>query len=394
MVIDGRSLNPQAVELSASATSTWYYNSNGTKYLNATLYGLWTTSVANCALAVLTDPIFALGPARSCIYMPVMSAGGLILKGGTYGIAPNLSGNAAISHVVANAPAVRCEIDNVTANLTADPSFSGTALYGFYTENVPNTRYRNINLTLDAHGSGAAQAFGIFHTATKTGPAYDSGGFLFDTGRIEIKIDGSAAGIWIGWDGTRDGDTANGKLNGGRITNYEVTGDADAAAGGYHGIAVASWADTEVDHTTIHGIGIGCVNKEASADFHDNRVEDCVVSYLLFKGSRPGAKYRNNRLRARAGYAGPMLTAHVNPGTGNNCAGSAYVNNHCVVDGASGAIFVDIDADQDVTLSGNNYFVRSGTLAAYPWRYKGVLYATLAAWKAAVEPDATSFDPG
>ena len=58
-----------------------------------------------------------------------------------------------------------------------------------------------------------------------------------------------------------------------------------------------------------------------------------------------------------------------------------------------GVIFVDIDAGQDVTLTGNNYFNRSGTLDALPFRYHGTSYATFEAYQAAVEPTATNVDP-
>lgn len=396
IIVDGQNVNPECIELSNTPTVLYDLHMEGTKVQDATLYGIWSSSVPAFARVTLTNCTFALTAARACIVFFGGTGARLDISGGTYSITnANLSGNGGI-YVTSNVPDVSFTMrDNTTVDVTIDAAFVGSSVTAVRLDNV-QASITGAAITVD--GTAANKVCqGITLRPTNDAFAQDMGGFVVRDTTINITTfaGSSAAGVWVGWDGASEGDESNGLLNGGIIDNVTVTGGGpDSQVGGFHGIAVSSHADTEVTNCTVDTVGIGFVLKASSPHVDGCTAIDCTSSYFLLKGSRPGTIVENSRSTSTAGNAGPHISGHVNDIVPPyDCAGTIVRNNNCVNDGAIGVIFVDIAAGQDITLTGNNYFNRSGTLDALPFRYHGTSYATFAAYQAAVEPTATNVDP-
>lgn len=395
IIVDGQNANPQCIEVPAGSSS-FLVRLVGTKLQDATLYGLWTSGVATYANIEAVNVDISLGSARGCINWLGKSGASLTIIGGTYSISNALLSGQGPLYATTTESGCSVVLRDASFSCTIDAAFSGAAITGIRLENVASTID---GITLSVDGSPANKSVnGITLRPTNDANVQDMGGFVVRNMAITIKTfaGSSAAGIWVGYDGTQDADVSNGKLNGGLIDGLAVTGaDADTQLGGAHGIAIASHADTDVTSSTVTNMGIGFVLKESSAVLDGCLAQGNTSSQILFKGSRSGTRVKNSRTITNANGSGTHLDAHVNDGTGNNCAGSVVEDHTAINDGGTNVRFVDVDASQDVTFEGTNYYYnRSGTLnASGAWRYHGVSYTTIEAWRS-IDPGAVWADPG
>lgn len=325
-----------------------------------------------------------------------VSGASLQVTGGTFTITNAiLSGQGGIVAITA-VPGCTASITGAVIDVTIDALLSGTSVTGIRLDNIATAVVEGADISVDGVAADKVM-YGITLSPTRDANVQDMGGFRITDTTISIRTypGSSSVAVAVGYDGTRDSDVSNGKLNGGVIDGVTITGaDAGTQLGGMHGFLIGSHADTVITNSLVNRAGIHYVIKESSAV-----VENCVSTgasstHYLFKGSRAGATVRNCTAVANADGSGTLFDAHSNDGTGNNCQLGYVQDCNFVNDGGTSVIFVDVGVDQDIQLSGNNYYNKSGTLSAYPWRYHGVNYATFAAWKAAVEPDATNFDLG
>ncbi len=192
------------------------------------------------------------------------------------------------------------------------------------------------------------------------------------------------------------GDDASDRTKANRLlVEYcKIHGSVSFQEGGGHGVFMCCTTDSVAQHIEAYECGIGLIIKRSTRGI----IQDCTVRdmnnvYLLAKGSIDYT-FRRITVTAHAGFNGNMFQVN------GDTDGPTPLNSNGVledvnfnVDGATRIVFVKVDAGQSFTPARNNYRLTSGTLAAYPWQVNGVNYATFAAYKAAVEPTATSNIP-
>lgn len=397
ITIDGQSVNTQGIELSNTPTEPFDVAINSTDIAACTLFAIWTSATKCYARLTLTDATGDLSVGRGFFEHYLGAGASFVLDGGTFVHTGVTSGAAAgLANLLGQEAGATVSVNPTHADITMDATMSGASLTIVNIRDVEGA-YVSGDYTVD--GNNAAKAINLITiTASQRSPALESGSFIVEnvTAELSAAALGSSKGITIGYDGTTDFDASNGKLNGGVVRNCAITGaDAATQTSGFHAILIASWADTLVENCVLTKCYLGFGIKESRPTIRGGSVTDFTAYGVVLKGSKTGTVVTGVTTKSIAGNNGTRhFDAHVNTTTGNNCQETWVTENNFVNDGATGVIFVDVDVGQDIHFSGNNYYNKSGTLDAFPWRYHGVNYATFAAWKAAVEPDATSFDLG
>lgn len=350
--------------------------------------GLTTPSASAQVSAYLTTFDVTATGTRGGIHMHTLVAGGLEYNTGTITLTDQTTSGFGGIVVKAQAEGVFCRTYDVGVSVTLDATLTSTGLhYGVFAENVANVVFDGngeASQVLTAPGSRQGVCVGI--TTNLAGDA------------TELPIDGGIIRNWSGCQNTTNGGLGfqigddlgdKTKAVGLSIIDCDGSGDASFAAGGGHAVFACNTTDsflTNVEWTTA---GIGIVDKRSIGLINDGAViTDCDSSYILCKGTTNGT-HRNGTYTAHLGYSGTMVKVETDtdPGGGDS-TGVVIQGNNFVVDGATGTIFVEVDANNSATFANNTYRLTSGTLNANPLRYQGVNY-TKAQWLASIEPTAT-----
>lgn len=397
LIIDGQNANPQGVELSNSETATYQVTLNGTKIERTTYAGIWTSNIICFGQLTLNDVVIDLADGATTVQHRLGAGASVTVNGGTFTNSSLSTGSfAALFDLRTVAAGTSASFTDVTADAVMKSTYAGGSITGLLFENIAQVTISGGDISVD--GSAAAKATnGLTIQASQT--TNDAQNVTFNVASVSLTIKanaaGSAKGITVGFDGTTDTDYSNGKLDDGVINECLITGaDTDTQTSGFHAYLIASHSTCLFTNNVAIKCWLGFGVKEAAPSTRGGTVTDFTRYGVIYKASRAGCDTTGVTTTSVAGNDGAIHVAGVtNPTTGNNCVGTTHSNNFHINDGADDVVFVQIDEDQDVTLSGNTYYNRSGTLAEFPWQYKGVNYATFEDWKREVEPDAQWYDP-
>lgn len=189
-------------------------------------------------------------------------------------------------------------------------------------------------------------------------------------------------GVLIGSDGSSAG---NNNHNDALVENNNLACNA-ASAQPIHGYMLGFGTGGTVRNNTITGAGHALIAKDQTGGtFSGNTADGFTYDGLYAKGST-GTVFSGNTLNVtHALVSAAMYAASDSVSLANST--SVQFNGNTVNYTTAGQVIDNVAASNDATFSGNTYNI-SAALPATPWNYQGTGYATLAAWKAAHEPDA------
>lgn len=172
-------------------------------------------------------------------------------------------------------------------------------------------------------------------------------------------------------------------------------GTARSIAGGLHGVFVGGGGTINARRCWVENTQLGYVDKVGSGSIFTGNVSvNATQAHFRLKGGS-GGKFIQNTLIQRPGaaYGGTAVLVLENdiPTATPTTSYTIRGNNISIPTMASGGRFLNIGANDVVTMTANNWFGGSGS--ANPWRNGLTNYATFAAYQAAIEASATQIDP-
>lgn len=189
-------------------------------------------------------------------------------------------------------------------------------------------------------------------------------------------------GVLIGSDGTGAG---NNNHNDPLVENNNITCNA-ASAQPIHGYMLGFGSGGTVHNNTSTGAGHGLIAKDwTGGTFSGNTVTGFTYDGVYAKGAT-NTVFSGNTLNVTAALVSAAIYAASDSVSLANSTGIQFTGN-VVNYSAANQVIVNVAASNVATFSGNTYNV-SAALPSTAWNYQGTGYATLAAWKAAKEPDA------
>jgi hypothetical protein len=300
----------------------------------------------------------------------VHELGAIVVDGLTVNGACTGTSSKRIMSVVSAAAGTTARISNVAGTVTADDA---AFIYGVLAQNFPDCTIENCNIAMPSGTSGALYAVQC------TSATLNANGAIIRHNRGHGGYDGGYL-IQVGQDSSSAGD---GRQNDSQIYDNVLTANAGASTP-IHGLMLGYGTGGDVRDNTVTGAGLALLAKQQTGGaFYRNTVAECTSEAIRAKGAN-GTVWHDNTVTLSPGFAGDCVAVDANDTT--DSTGVEITGNVFNV-GAAPALIVGVDAGSDATFSANTYAV-GVTLGAGAWSYQGTAYDTLAAWKAAHEPDA------
>lgn len=330
---------------------------------------------------------FSCTNARGAIVFLTLDAGSVVVDGCTVSVTGNTTGYAAI-FAAATADGVVSSITNTNVTMTVSGSASGTGrIYATRIQNIANGLIDGGTHQVIGTGTsdGTKRGYGVGIGTNEAGDATElsiDGGIVQNLSVHCTTYGGIAA--YIGGD-NNDPTKATNLL----MEDVTITGDAQFIAGGGHGAFMTNTTNSVLRRVNSSGNALNLVDKGSTGGTIEYcTAADATTSAILLESSTDClVRYNTVTLNSSSNPIGIHFYQNVSP-LGPVTSGAVVENNTFTCSGATGAVFVMVDAGSSGTFRNNTYVFSSGTLATYPFVYDGV-NLTKEQWLAQVEPTAT-----
>lgn len=377
----------RAVQISSVSTA-FRFDMRGctVKDWNA-LEGVTAPSASAKVFADFSNCTFTCTNARGAIVFLNQDAGAVVVDGCTATVTGNTTGYGAV-FAAATATGVVSSITNTNVTMTVGGSASGTGrIYATRIQNIANGLIDGGTHQVIGTGTsdGTKRGYGVGIGTNEAGDATElsiDGGIVRNLSVHCTTYGGIAA--YIGGD-NNDPTKATNLL----MEDVTITGDAQFIAGGGHGAFMTNTTDSILRRVNSSGNALNLVDKGSTGGTIEYcTAADATTSAILLESST-NCTVRNNTvtLNSSSNPIGIHFYQNVSP-LGPVTSGAVVENNTFTCSGATGAVFVMVDAGSSGTFRNNTYVFSSGTLATYPFVYDGV-NLTKEQWLAQVEPTAT-----
>lgn len=247
-------------------------------------------------------------------------------------------------------------------------------LHGIKVENVNGAVIERCNLEVSSSVAWAAPI-----RVCCTNASYNANNAIVRYNTIR-NLGYGGYGILIGSDTTTVG---NGRHNDAYVHDNRITGNPSATTA-IHGAMIGWGSGGTIENNVIDGCGLATIAKHHTGGLFTGNVITRASSEAIRAKGANGATWDGNTITISSGNAGDGC--NVNEDGATYSTGVVISNNVYNIDSAPSSI-VNVLAGSDASFDSNRYSVNT-TLTGTPWRYQGTGYASLAAWKAAIEPTA------
>ena len=283
---------------------------------------------------------------------------------------------------------VTASVRNVTGSLTLDGSLTGAGIHqGVQIYNIANALIDNCNLSINGNpGTRTAIVYWIGPDPTT---AVDSSGGIIQRCTGSNGTNGGIMAL-IGQDDSTVAAPSHNMANNGQISGCTLSGSS-TAEGALHGAMLGNSTGGRVFTNKIDRVNIGALAKgQTGGLLYSNLITRATGQYLRAKAAT-NTIFANNTLVGSAGYSNYGILSDHDTVTSIYSTGVQFDNN-LIYTTSTPAFFATVSSGSTSTFANNLYF-STAALPANPWSYQGTNYANLAAWQAAREATALSFDP-
>lgn len=352
----------------------------------ASSYGVYATSANFKAYLRFERCSFIGDTVFGAITIPQIAQGSVDIVACSFALTNQNSASFGPASVKATGAGVTASATDCTGSTTIKSSLTGTSQHNFfYFENLVGYIARN---NVSHLGPGSPRLASLYRISTNgAGDSTEypiSGSIIEDnTGYVEPSGGGIAQGFGI--DGIA-GDKS--KAVGCISRRNTIRASAAWGAAGGHGDFAGCCRNYQSYGNKVYAGGINYVRKnlDGTLDEHDNLGVGATSSSYLYKSVVPtGGNCRDNRAvltTASPGATAISLTQDA-ADSGPYTSGITIDSYEVLVNGAAGAILVNIETGSDGTFAGNLYLLNAGTLASTKFKRGATNDTTFSAWHAA-----------